>query len=95
LLKNSFEEHPHHLTRRPFSEFLPPGHHRDTVDYQTFAIAFGVLIFRSRPAGLALTGLAVLIGFARVRTGVHYPSDILAAAPVAAIATAGVMEPGW
>jgi hypothetical protein len=38
LLKNSFEEHPHHLTRRPFSEFLPPGHQPDTVDYQLFKL---------------------------------------------------------
>jgi len=52
-----------------------------------FAVAFGVLVFLSRPAGLALTGLAIVIGVARVWCGVHYPGDVLAAAIIAALAT--------
>jgi undecaprenyl-diphosphatase len=52
-----------------------------------FAIAFGVLVFLSRRAGLALTVLALLIGVARVWCGVHYPGDILAGAVIAALAT--------
>lgn len=52
-----------------------------------FAVAFGVWTFLSRRAGIALTGLAVLIGVARVWCGVHYPGDILAAAVIAGLAT--------
>jgi undecaprenyl-diphosphatase len=52
-----------------------------------FAVAFGVLVFLSRRAGLALTAMALLIGVARVWCGVHYPGDILAAAIIAALAT--------
>ena len=34
-------------------------------------------MFSSRPIGSALLAVAVLIGFARVYCGVHYPGDIL------------------
>jgi undecaprenyl-diphosphatase len=50
-----------------------------------FAIAFGVLVFLNRAAGIALVPVAILIGFARVWTGLHYPGDILAAAVIAAL----------
>jgi undecaprenyl-diphosphatase len=55
-----------------------------------FALAFGILVFMNRPAGLALTGAAILIGFARVWTGLHYPGDILAAAVIATLSTLSV-----
>ena len=55
-----------------------------------FALAFGVLLFLDRRAGVALTAAAVLIGFARVWTGVHYPGDIIAAAVIAALSTFSV-----
>jgi undecaprenyl-diphosphatase len=85
-----------HLSReqRPFQdhqvhELIPhtPGVGMPS-DHATaaFAIAFGLMAFLSRRAGIALTPVAVLIGFARVWTGVHYPGDILAAALIAALA---------
>ncbi|MFI5897505.1 phosphatase PAP2 family protein [Actinoplanes sp. NPDC051513] len=50
-----------------------------------FALAFGMLLLLNRRAGLALTAAAVLIGFARVWAGVHYPGDILASAAIAGL----------
>jgi undecaprenyl-diphosphatase len=55
-----------------------------------FALAFGVLLFLDRPVGLVLTAVAVLIGVARVWTGLHYPGDILAAAAIAGLAAFSV-----
>jgi undecaprenyl-diphosphatase len=55
-----------------------------------FAIALGMLVFVSRAWGLALLGLAVIIGFARVYTGVHYPGDILGSLVVVLVALAVV-----
>lgn len=55
-----------------------------------FALAFGVLLFLDRRAGLALTAAAVVIGVARVWTGVHYPGDIAAAAVIAGLSTFSV-----
>lgn len=42
----------------------------------SFAIGFAMLVFVSRAWGLALLGFAVVIGFARVYSGLHYPGDI-------------------
>jgi undecaprenyl-diphosphatase len=55
-----------------------------------FAVAFGALLFLDRRAGLALTAAAVLIGVARVWTGLHYPGDILAAAAIAGLSAFSV-----
>ncbi len=51
-----------------------------------FAAALAAVAFLSRRWGFVLLGAAVLIGFARVYAGVHYPGDILASAVVALIA---------
>jgi undecaprenyl-diphosphatase len=55
-----------------------------------FALAFGVLLFLDRRAGFALTAVAVLIGVARVWTGLHYPGDILAGAAIGGLAAFSV-----
>jgi undecaprenyl-diphosphatase len=55
-----------------------------------FAVAFGILLFLDRRAGLALTAAAVLIGVARVWTGLHYPGDILAGAAIAGLSAFSV-----
>jgi undecaprenyl-diphosphatase len=53
-----------------------------------FAMAAAVFI-RRRRLGLALFGLAFLWGFARVYSGIHYPSDVLAGGAIG-IAAAGL-----
>ena len=55
-----------------------------------FGIAFAVGAFVSWRWGAVLTVLAVLIGFARVYIGVHYPGDVLGSALIAGIAVATV-----
>lgn len=48
------------------------------------AIAFGFLFFtQCRKTGLALLVAALLIGFSRIYTGVHYPGDIAGAVLIA------------
>lgn len=54
----------------------------------SFAIGFAMLVFVSRAWGLVLLGLAVVIGFARIYTGVHYPGDILGSVAVVLVAVA-------
>ncbi|MEU5943532.1 phosphatase PAP2 family protein [Micromonospora sp. NPDC047548] len=65
-----------------------------------FAVAFAVGAFLSRRWGVALSGLAIAIGFARVWTGVHYPVDIVAgaligAASVLIVTLAGSLVDRW
>jgi len=44
----------------------------------TAAIAFGLLLFTQfKKVGVIILGCALLIGFARVFVGIHYPVDIL------------------
>jgi undecaprenyl-diphosphatase len=52
-----------------------------------FAMAFGMYVFLDRRLGALIALAAVVIGFARVWVGVHYPADIAAAAVIAAVAT--------
>lgn len=49
-----------------------------------FAIATVVFVLHRR-LGLALYGVAFLYGFARVYSGVHYPSDVLAGASIGVV----------
>ncbi|MEV6849184.1 phosphatase PAP2 family protein [Actinoplanes sp. NPDC051411] len=79
--RRPFQDHPvHQLIPHAAGVGMPSDHAT-----AAFAIAFGLLVFLSRPAGIALTPLAILIGLARVWTGVHYPGDILAAVLIAAL----------
>jgi undecaprenyl-diphosphatase len=57
----------------------------------SFAIGFAMLVFVSRTWGLVLLSLAVVIGFARVYTGLHYPGDILGSLIVVLLAV-GIVQ---
>lgn len=51
-----------------------------------FAFAFALLAFLSRRWGSVVLAAAVLIGFARVYSGIHYPGDIAGSAAISAVA---------
>jgi undecaprenyl-diphosphatase len=79
--RRPFQDHPvHQLISHAPGVGMPSDHAT-----AAFAIAFGLLVFLNRRAGLALTPVAVLVGLARVWTGVHYPGDILAALVIAGL----------
>lgn len=72
----------------PRTRSFPSGHAASG-----FAFASGVASAAPFP-GIALTGLAALVAYSRVHTGVHYPGDVIAGsvigvalAPVAVAAT--------
>jgi undecaprenyl-diphosphatase len=68
-----------HNVRMPTSASFPSGH---TAAAFAFATAVGdVLPF----AGIPLRGLAALVGYSRVHTGVHYPGDVIAGALIGAV----------
>ncbi|MGR6319835.1 phosphatase PAP2 family protein [Micromonospora soli] len=84
-----FQTHPvHQLIPHAAGPSLPSDHAT-----AAFALAFAVGAFLSRRWGVGLAVLAVLLGFARVWTGVHYPADILAGAVIAGAAV-GAVEAG-
>jgi membrane-associated phospholipid phosphatase len=56
----------------PHSRSFPSGHAASA-----FAFASGVATARPE-AGIPLTGLAALVAYSRVHTGVHYPGDVIA-----------------
>jgi undecaprenyl-diphosphatase len=62
----------------PASRSFPSGH-------TAAAVAFASGVGRVMPlAALPLHALAVLVGYSRVHTGVHYPGDVLAGAALGA-----------
>lgn len=74
--------------RMPVSRSFPSGH-------TAAAVAFASGVGRVMPlAGAPLHGLAALVGYSRVHTGVHYPGDVLGGALLGAMisdGTAGVI----
>ncbi|MET8310851.1 phosphatase PAP2 family protein [Micromonospora sp. NPDC005173] len=75
-----FQTHPvHQLIPHDPGGSLPSDHAT-----AAFAVAFAVGVFLSWRWGLLLSVLATVIGFARVWSGVHYPTDILAGAVIGA-----------
>jgi membrane-associated phospholipid phosphatase len=60
--------------RMPGSASFPSGHAAAAV---AFASGVGSVI---PSAGLPLRALALLVGYSRVHTGVHYPADVVAGA---------------
>jgi undecaprenyl-diphosphatase len=70
------------LVREPDCFSFPSGHATASM---SIALAYGA-IFPAWAVPLLL--LALLIGFSRVRLGVHYPSDVLVGQLIAAITTA-------
>lgn len=60
--------------RMPTSASFPSGH---TAAAFAFATAVGHVL---PLAGVPLRGLAALVGYSRVHTGVHYPGDVIAGA---------------
>lgn len=71
--KRPFQSHHVHLLIRHVPGQSFPSDHATAA----FALALATLVFLSRPVGAALLAFAMLIGFARVYCGVHYPGDIL------------------
>jgi undecaprenyl-diphosphatase len=63
----------------PTSASFPSGH-------TAAAFAFASGVGRVLPAaGVPLRGLAALVGYSRVHTGVHYPGDVIAGALIGAV----------
>ncbi len=67
---------PNRIGRRPTSSSFPSGH-------AATASAFATAFRREYPLfGLPVSALAAVVGYGRVHTGVHYPSDVIAGALV-------------
>jgi diacylglycerol kinase family enzyme/membrane-associated phospholipid phosphatase len=64
------------LTKRPTSASFPSGHAASA-----FSFAAGVSM-DDRRAGAVVFPLAALVGYSRVHTGVHWPSDVVAGAAI-------------
>jgi membrane-associated phospholipid phosphatase len=66
-------------TPMPISTAFPSGH-------SATAFAFATGVGRALPAaGIPLHGLAALVAYSRVHSGVHYPADVLAGALIGTI----------
>ena len=66
-------------TRMPISTAFPSGH-------AATAFAFATGVGRALPAaGIPLHGLAALVAYSRVHSGVHYPGDVVVGALVGTI----------
>jgi membrane-associated phospholipid phosphatase len=70
---------PSRRIQRPASASFPSGH---TASAFAFASAVGE---EAPSTWLALHAAAALVGYARVHTGVHYPSDVAAGAVLGAL----------
>ncbi len=69
---------PRHV-EMPSSRSMPSGH-------TAAAVAFASGASRAAPVlALPLHGLAALVGYSRVHTGVHYPGDVVAGAVLGAV----------
>lgn len=71
--------HAHLLIARSHDASFPSDHATGSM-----ALAVGILIY-DRLAGLVMLALAVLVAFARVYTGTHYPGDVVAGAALGAV----------
>lgn len=71
----------------PHTLLLAPSHDPSfPSDHATFTIAVAVaLLVATRWAGILALSYALLVGFARVYTGEHYVSDVLAGAVIGAL----------
>jgi undecaprenyl-diphosphatase len=72
------------LVREPDRFSFPSGHSAAAM-----SVALGYAAYHPGWAGPLLL-LALVVGFSRVRLGVHYPSDVLAGQAIAAGTAAGV-----
>jgi undecaprenyl-diphosphatase len=81
--------------RRPTRETHEPGRTRNVnmptsasfpSGHTAAAFAFASAVGRDLPwAAVPLRGLAALVGYSRVHTGVHYPGDVIAGALIGAV----------
>lgn len=76
------------LVRRPTSSSFPSGHAASA-----FAFATAVAM-EHRGAGTVVAPLAALVGYSRVHTGVHWPSDVAAGAAIG-VAAASATRHWW
>ena len=67
---------PRRMTRRPKSSSFPSGHSASAVAFAT------AVTMEHKGIGGAMLPLAAAVGYSRVHTGVHWPSDVLAGAAI-------------
>jgi undecaprenyl-diphosphatase len=75
--------------KMPRSRSFPSGH---TAAAVAFASAAGRMV---PAAGVPLHGLAALVGYSRIHTGVHYPSDVIGGALIGSVVADLVSAGRW